>query len=243
MSSGALSIDRFDLEPGRRLGGKYILGPLLGYGWEGEVYHVTEVATGIERAAKLFFPQRNPGNRAVKFYATKLDKLRDCPILIQYHTQDTFTYHGTKITFLVSEYVRGELLPVFIARQPGKRLHPFEAVHLLYPIVAGLEQIHRRGEYHGDLHLENVMVERKGLGFEVKLVDMFQWGRRTREHIEDDVCSAIRLFYDALGGAKRYASHRPEIKAICCGLKRSLIVKKFRTAGRLRRHLETMHWD
>jgi hypothetical protein len=72
---------------------------------------------------------------------------------------------------------------------------------------------------------------------------MFQWGRRTREHIEDDVCSAIRLFYDALGGAKRYASHRPEIKAICCGLKRSLIVKKFRTAGRLRRHLETMHWD
>lgn len=243
MSSGALSIDRFDLEPGRPLGGKYILGPLLGYGWEGEVYHVTEVATGIERAAKLFFPQRNPGNRAVKFYATKLDKLRDCPILIQYHTQDSFTYHGTKITFLVSEYVRGELLPVFIARQPGKRLHPFEAVHLLYPIVAGLEQIHRRGEYHGDLHLENVMVRRKGLGFEVKLVDMYHWGRRTREHIEDDVCSAIRLFYDALGGPKRYASHRPEIKAICCGLKRSLIVKKFRTAARLRRHLETMHWD
>ncbi|MEA3364288.1 MAG: protein kinase, partial [Candidatus Hydrogenedentes bacterium] len=194
-------------------------------------------------AAKLFFPQRNPGNRAVNFYATKLDKLRDCRILIRYHTQDTFTYHGTKITFLVSEYVRGELLPAFIARQRGKRLHPFEALHLLYPIVAGLEQIHRRGEYHGDLHLENVMVERKGLGFEVKLVDMYHWGRRTREHIEDDVCSAIRLFYDALGGAKRYPSHRPEIKAICCGLKRSLIVKKFRTASHLRRHLETMNWD
>src|SRR5690606_21936442 len=109
--------ERFNLEPGRRLGGKYILGPMLGYGWEGEVYHVTEMATGIERAAKFFFPQRNPGNRAVRFYATKLDKLRDCPILIQYHTQDTFTYRGTKITFLVSEYVQGELLPALIARQ------------------------------------------------------------------------------------------------------------------------------
>jgi serine/threonine protein kinase len=243
MSSGALSIDRFNLEPGRHLGGKYIVGPLLGYGWEGEVYHVTEVATGVVRAAKLFFPQRNPGNRAVRFYATKLDKLRDCPILIQYHTQDTFTYRGTKITFLVSEYVEGELLPKYIARQSGKRLHGFEGLHLLYPIVAGLEQIHRMGEYHGDLHLENVMVRRKGLCFDVKLVDMYHWGRRTREHIEDDVCSAIRLFYDAIGGAKRYASHRREIKHICCGLKRSLIVKKFRTARRLRQHLETMAWD
>ncbi|HQH67788.1 MAG TPA: serine/threonine-protein kinase [Candidatus Hydrogenedentes bacterium] len=243
MSSGALSIERFNLEPGRRLGAKYILGPMLGYGWEGEVYHVTEIATGIERAAKLFFPQRNPANRAVRFYATKLDKLRDCPILIQYHTQDTFVYRGTKITFLVSEYVQGELLPALIARQPGKCLQSFEGLHLLHPIAAGLEQIHRRGEYHGDLHLENVMVRRKGLGFDVKLVDIYHWGRRTREHIEDDVCSAIRLFYDAIGGAKRYASHRPEIKAICCGLKRSLIVKKFRTAGHLRRHLETMDWD
>jgi len=139
--------------------------------------------------------------------------------------------------------VRGKLLPAFIARQPGKRLHVFEGLHLLYPIAVGLEEIHRRGEYHGDLHLENVMVERKGLRFEVKLVDLYHWGRRTREHIEDDVCSAIRLFYDALGGAKWYASQRPEVKAICCGLKRSLIAKKFRTAAQLCRHLETMEWS
>ena len=143
----------------------------------------------------------------------------------------------------MSEYVEGELLSGFITRQPGKRLHPFEGLHLLHPIATGLEQIHRMGEYHGDLHLENVMVRRKGLGFEVKLVDLYHWGRRTREHIEDDVCSAIRLFYDAIGGQKRYAAHGPEIKYICCGLKRSLIAKKFRTAGHLRRHLETIPWE
>ena len=30
---------------------------------------------------------------------------------------------------------------------------------------------------------------------------------------------------------------------ICCGLKRSLILKKFRNAGELRTHLETRAWS
>ena len=34
-----------------------------------------------------------------------------------------------------------------------------------------------------------------------------------------------------------------EIKAICCGLKKSLISKKFRTAGKLRQYLENMRWS
>ena len=71
----------FGLRPGDVLAGKYRVCDLLGAGWEGEVYLVRELATGIERSAKVFFPARNPGNRALRFYAKKLHKLRHCPIL------------------------------------------------------------------------------------------------------------------------------------------------------------------
>ncbi|RMD82740.1 MAG: serine/threonine protein kinase [Candidatus Dadabacteria bacterium] len=236
-------IETFGLEPGRRLAGKYVVGELLGKGWEGEVYHVTEIATGIERAAKIFFPKRNPHNRALKFYARKLNKLRNCSILIQYHTQESFRYKGMQVPFLVSDYVEGELLSDLLARQPGGRLHPFEALHLLYALVRGVEEIHRLGEYHGDLHSDNVIVRRVGLGFDVKVVDMYHWGRATAAHLQDDVCYLVRILYDAVGGARHYAKQPPEIKAICCGLKRSLITKKFRTASHLRRYLETFEWQ
>ncbi len=235
-------INAFDLEPGRRIGGKYVVGHLIGYGWEGEVYHVRECATGIERAAKLFFPERNVQNRAVKFYAKKLDKLSGCPIVIQYCTQDTFQFRRQKITFLVSEYAPGLLLPEFIAQRKGKRLHPFEAVHLLHTLVTGLEQIHGLGEYHGDLHAENIIVRQVGLGFQLKLVDLYNWGRRTAEHVRYDIQSAIRVFHQALGGAKHYRNQPPEVKAICCGLKNTLIDKKFRTARHLKEHLEKIEW-
>lgn len=77
-------IEEFNLEPGRTLAGKYEVVSKLGEGWEGEVYLVEELGTGIARAAKLFFPQRNPNDRTARFYARKLHKLRQCPILIQY---------------------------------------------------------------------------------------------------------------------------------------------------------------
>ncbi len=237
------NLETFALEPGRVLARKYVVGELLGKGWEGEVYHVTEIATGIERAAKFFFPKRNPRNRALKFYARKLNKLRDCSIIIRYHTQEFFRYGGQELPFLVSEYVEGELLTDLLKRQTGKRLQPFEAMHLLYALATGVREVHRLGEYHGDLHSDNVIVNRSGLGFRVKLVDMYQWGRATSEHLQDDICFLIRIFYDAVGGAKRYGSQPPEVKDICCGLKRSLILKKFRTSERLCSYLENLEWS
>ncbi len=57
------------------------------------------------------------------------------------------------------------------------------------------------------------------------------------------MCDLIRIFYDVLGGERRYRHHRREIKAICCGLKRGLITHKFRNAGHLRDYLATMQWD
>lgn len=236
-------IDSFNFRSGRILAKKYELISFLGSGWEGEVYKVRELATGIDRAVKLFFPQRNIANRAAKFYAKKLHRLRHCSILIQYHTQEVLTFRRHSILFLVSEFVEGELLVDFLEKQRGKRLHPFEALHLLHALSSGVEQIHEAREYHGDLHDENIIIRRQGLTFNVKLVDMYNWGKPNTDNIRDDVCDLIRIFYDSLGGARFYAKQPKYVKDICCGLKRSLINKKFRTAGQLRSYLETFTWD
>lgn len=239
----ARRIDTFNFYPGRVLLRKYEIVGRLGAGWEGEVFKIRECATGIERAAKFFFPHRNPKDRASVFYATKLHRLRHCPILIQYHTQETVVYRGVPITFLVSDFVEGELLTNFLRRQPKKRLSVFEGLHLLHSLARGMECIHQSGDYHGDLHSDNIIVNRYGIGFDVKLLDMFHWGPPKAANIQYDVCELVRMFYDVLGGAQEYSKHPKEVKQIICGLKRSLILKRFRTAGQLREYLETMHWD
>jgi len=242
-SSTKKRIKKFDFPPGTVLLEKYEILDRIGRGWEGEVYLVKECSTGIERAAKFWYPQRNRRNRAVRFYAKKLHKLRHCPILIQYHTQETIHVDDVPVRFLVSEFVEGELLSHFIRRQPGKRLPVFQALHLLYALAQGIESIHNLREYHGDLHDENVIVRRYGLSFDVKLVDMYHWGPASAENIHEDVIKLVRIFYDAVGGPKHYAKQPPAVKAVCCGLKRSLILAKFRTAGQLRQYLETMQWE
>lgn len=242
-SSRTPSIKAFNLAPGQVLAGKYEVLDRLGAGWEGEVYLIRERATGIERTAKLFFPQRNVRERTSRFYAKKLHALRQCPIVIQYHTQDVITYGGITVPLLVSEFVEGELLSRFIERQRGQRLLTFQAMHLLHALASGIECIHRLGEYHGDLHMDNIIVQRFGLGFDLKLLDLFHWSAPRRTNIQQDVFDLIRVFYDALGGQKHYARQPPEVKTIICGLKRSLITRKFGTAGELREHLETMEWS
>ena len=242
MKKNTVKITNFQLKTAQIISDKYEVVSKLGSGWEGEVYKIREMRTGIERAAKLFFPQRNINHKASCFYARKLHKLRKCQILIQYHTEETLYFDGLPITMLVSEYVEGQLLSDFVRSFPGKKLTPFQALHLLYSLVKGIEDIHLLNEYHGDLHSDNVIVNRFGLYFELKLLDMFHWSSPSKANREDDLCELIHIFYDSLGGAKYYSKFPQEIKKICCGLKKGLILKKFRTVSQLREHLETMKW-
>ncbi|MCB1150141.1 protein kinase [bacterium] len=237
-----MSPSTFGLEPGTLLADKYRVVSRLGGGWEGEVYLVRERGTGIERSAKLFHPRRNPRNQVVRFHARKLHKLRRCPILIRYHAQEQVVIDGQDLTMLVSDYVDGEILSEFLKRQPGGRLDPFQAMHLLHALASGIAVIHDLGEYHGDLHEDNVLVTRLGLGFDVRLVDLFHWGKPSAANIQEDVLNLVRIFHAAVGGPKRYASQPPEVKGICRGLRRDLILERFRTAGHLKRHLEPLEW-
>jgi tRNA A-37 threonylcarbamoyl transferase component Bud32 len=236
-------ITRFHLTEGQVLADKYRVVERLGGGWEGEVFRVREIMTGVDRAAKFFFPHRNPKDRAVKFYAKKLHKLRNCPVVIQYITQERVEVQGQKVTFLVSEYAEGQVLTDFLKEQSGGRLHPFEALHLLHSLSHGLAQVHQLRESHGDIHASNVMVRRHGLSFEVKVIDFFQWSAAKPDQLQNDVLGLIEILFTCVGGSRHYPRQPQVIKDIVRGRKATLVGERFRTAVHLRDYLSALPWE
>lgn len=148
-----------------------------------------------------------------------------------------------KIACLVFEFIEGQILSDFVLKQKGKRLDVFPACHLLHSIIRGIEMIHLKGEYHGDLHLDNIIIKKFGLHFDLKIIDLHHWGDSKKDNREEDVVKVIRLFYDILGGAKHYSKLPDSIKYVICGLKRTIILQRFKTAASLRLYLEEMDWS
>jgi tRNA A-37 threonylcarbamoyl transferase component Bud32 len=233
----------FSLAAGQRLGENYRVVEWLGRGWEGEVYKVLERGTGVERAAKIFYPRRNLHGAAIRRYARKLNRLRHVPAIIQYHHRDRARLGAMDVEFMVSEYVEGTMLEAFLDAQPGRRFPLFEGLHLLRALAWSVAPIHQAGEYHGDLHAENIIIRRSGTGFAVKLVDFFDLGRSNRDKIADDIFDLVNLFYRLIGGSARYGSLDPEIKQLICGRRRAAIRRAFRNASDLLAALDNLRWE
>jgi len=234
---------QYNLPPGKKLGRHYRVLSTLGHGWEGEVYKVEETTTGIIRAAKLFYKHRYEHKKLPPVdYAKKLNQLRHCPIVIQYHHQDRIYIKGRQVDFLVSDFVDGEVLSTYITHQPQKRLPSFEALNFFHALVQGVEQIHLLNEYHGDIHSDNIIINRKGLYFQVYLIDFMHLGKSSKVRIQEDVVDLISILYETIGG-KKYYRHMPiQMKEIILGKRKNLIAKKFQDAKQLRIFLENLTW-
>ena len=243
MSSTQRYAALFRLPAGARLGDRYRVCELLGTGWEGVVYLVEEVGTGVQRAAKIWFPNRNPRGNALRHYARKLDRLKSCPVVMQYHHSDRAELDGQSVRFMIAEYLDAMSLTELLKRQRGRRFGEFEALSILHSLAVGLEPIHHMGEYHGDLHMDNILIRRHGLRYEVKTLDFFNQGRTTAEHRLDDVVDLLRIYRDLLGGTARYAKLSPQARSLICGLRRNKIAAHSRSAGMLRVRIENLEWD
>ena len=127
MHKATRRIKRFDLQPGQSFGGKYTIEAFLGGGVEGEVYKVLENRTKIRRAAKLFYPTHNERDQAARAYARKLENLRNCPLVIQYHNAETLLFEDTEVTCLLSDYVDGILLSQYVANSARKTPAPLRS--------------------------------------------------------------------------------------------------------------------
>lgn len=238
-----IKLRTFNFEEGRVLNKKYRILSKLGEGWEGQVYSIQEISTGIIRAAKFFYPERNNKNKTVIGYAKKLNHLNDAPIVIKYITQEEMTFRGFTICYLVSEYIDGFTLDSYITSFTGKKVPFFEALHIFYQLVKGVEQIHIKGDFHGDLHSGNVLIRKKGLSFDVKLIDLFLWKGSKREFQREDLFNLMDIFLEMLGGSKSYAKLPQIAKDIICAKRRNLITKKFPRISTLRVHLENLDWS
>lgn len=237
-----MSTSYFNLRPGLTLGRNYYVVEFLGSGWEGEVYKVEERRTGVLRAAKIFYDHSTLRPTQLRRYTRKLHKLRGCPIITQYHHRDIARVGGRQVEILVSDLAEGILLSTYLSQRPGKRLIPFEALHLIHSLALGVGQIHFLGEYHGDIHTDNILVSKRGLGFDVHLIDFLDLGRSTREKIQIDVFDLIGVLHELVGGASGYRRCGQGIHGLVMGRKKSLISRKFKTAGQLRLAIENLEW-
>ncbi len=238
-SSHGPRMKTFSLPKGRTIGSSYKVESHLGGGSEGEVYKICDQTTGIQRAAKIYFPHRDPKQQLTAQHARKLNQLRDCNLVLQYlHTQEVRI--GTFRTMaMISELCEGEPLQRWIERHRGNRVRDFVALTILHRLVAGLEQIHAAGQYHSDVHTENILIEQSGVDFRLKLIDFYEWGKPSRPKMQQDILGAARVLYDMLGGRAHYQKALPEAKYICAGLRTQLILERFPTASSLRHYLET----
>lgn len=215
----------------------------LGEGWEGEVYRVKEIDTGIERAAKFFYPKRNINNKTVKQYAKKLHRLSACNSLIKYIGKESFVFKGVEVTYLLSDFIEGNTLETYLNSWHEGAMNYYQALHVFYSVVKAVEEIHINKEWHGDIHSENIIIQKCGLTYDLKLIDVFHTSRGKDGSLQNDVNFLIDLLYELIGG-KEYYSMQPEIiKKICCGRKKSLIRKKFKSATSLRVFLENEVWE
>jgi len=239
----APSSSGFNLKAGRKVGRRFVIERQLGRGTEGEVYAIRELDTGVRRAAKLHYPDMDrQGKRAVK-HAQRLESLRPCPIVLQYHHTEVLRVGKEKVHALISDLCDGQQLEQWIWAHPGGRLQPYLALHVLYNLVRGLECIHDAGQYHADVHSQNILIKARGVRFDLKLIDFFEWGRTTRSKQKQDIRDTIAVFYECLGGKPFYRRQSPEIKYIISGMRRQLMLERFPTITALRRHLESFEWE
>jgi hypothetical protein len=76
----------------------------------------------------------------------------------------------------------------------------------------------------------------------VKLLDFFDLGKPTKTKIHKDVLNLVEVFHVICGGRAHYARQPKVVKDIVRGLKDSLILQRFQSAGDIQRHLENLQW-
>ena len=175
------------LRPGTILRGHYVVGRALGQGGFGITYVGCDPSLGRRVAVKEYFPEgtairETARSASVGCYASEsfqerydaglrkcmnearaLARLDDIPGIVR--ILEYFQENNT--AYIIMEFVEGVTLATYLGRlprRPGYR----EALALLAPIGAALEEVHSRGFVHRDVSPDNIMIDRKG---RAKLLD------------------------------------------------------------------------
>ncbi len=173
------------LQPGSILGGKYIVGAVLGEGGFGITYIGRETTLDIKVAIKEYYPSgavnRNNtcsseitahvGDAAAYFEKGKNSFLGEARTLAKFASEpsvvsvrDFFSENNT--AYIVMEYLEGIDLKDHL-KQNGKMSFE-DTVRMLTPVMKALSKIHAQGLIHRDISPANIMILKDGT---VKLLD------------------------------------------------------------------------
>lgn len=76
-----------------------------------------------------------------------------------------------------------------VSRQTSSATHGF---YVLYDLVRGLEDI------HADVHSQNILIQPRGIRFEIKQIDFYDWGHTAPWKLKQDIANAIKVFYECV---------------------------------------------
>lgn len=185
------------LSGGTVLGGRYILGRVLGQGGFGITYVAKDWKTGQLIAVKEYLPDslavRSGGSSVIAYSRQQEESFlygKECflneaktlaefignPNIVQVHSY--FEENGT--AYFVMDYVKGISFQQHI-QNCGGRIDWKEAEKILFPVMDALAAVHARGIIHRDVTPDNIYIAQDGI---VKLLDFgaarYSMGDRSR---------------------------------------------------------------
>ena len=169
----------FHLRPGETLGGRYIIGTVLGYGGFGVTYKAWDNTLSSVVAVKEFYPgglvNRIPGEKSVvvfsgdksESYKAQLTRfLEEARNMARFsgdpHIVGVYDFFQENNTaYIVMEYLDGMTLKEYMA-QMGGSLPEEEALRFATPILEAIDSIHKKKIVHRDISPDNIFVLKDG---------------------------------------------------------------------------------
>jgi len=152
----------------RRLGDRYELGEVLGYGGMAEVLRGRDLRLGRDVAVKTLRVDlaRDPSFQSrFRREAQSAASLNHPTIVAVYDTGES-TLDGVQVPYIVMEYVDGRTLRDVLKTE--RHIMPTRALEITAQILQALDYSHRNGIIHRDIKPGNVMLTRAG---DVKVMD------------------------------------------------------------------------
>lgn len=166
------------LKPGSILGGKYIVGRVLGEGGFGITYTAQDYDTKQIVAIKEFFPSAIvtrtslvsvsliSDNMLDSFNEGKKNFLAEAETISRFNGLenicDIYSYFEENGTaYFAMEYIDGIGLDSYI-KQKGSCLSFEDAMGLIIPVMHALSHVHEKGIIHRDISPDNIMVTPQG---------------------------------------------------------------------------------